>query len=190
MNASDRGLSALYPARQQYLQVEFSAAGSRAPFGSALSRPSKQGVGGSRRRLHSLTILLPGHRWWSQSGHATTHTVRIGGATKLLNAGADLLAVKILGRWLSNCFEVPSPYGRRHERSVKANNVLSIKQSPNNGRQIHPNVSQSYTSQDPKGLEARTVPTRSNELNGSIPAGTQVHGILCVGPRSRSWHTD
>lgn len=35
----------------------------------------------------------------------STHSVRIGGATKLLNAGADRLVIKVLGRWLSSCFE-------------------------------------------------------------------------------------
>ncbi|EGZ06865.1 hypothetical protein PHYSODRAFT_565763 [Phytophthora sojae] len=35
----------------------------------------------------------------------STHSVRIGGATKLLNAGADRLVIKLLGRCLSSCFE-------------------------------------------------------------------------------------
>lgn len=35
----------------------------------------------------------------------STHSVRIGGATKLLNAGDDRLVIKLLGRWLSSCFE-------------------------------------------------------------------------------------
>jgi hypothetical protein len=35
----------------------------------------------------------------------STHSVRIGGATALLNAGADRLVVKLMGRWLSNAFE-------------------------------------------------------------------------------------
>ncbi len=35
----------------------------------------------------------------------STHSVRVGGATKLLNAGADRLVIKLLGRWLSNSFE-------------------------------------------------------------------------------------
>ncbi|EGZ11796.1 hypothetical protein PHYSODRAFT_517236 [Phytophthora sojae] len=34
-----------------------------------------------------------------------THSIRIGGATKLWNAGADHLVIKVLGRWLSNAFE-------------------------------------------------------------------------------------
>lgn len=35
----------------------------------------------------------------------STHSVRIGGATALLNAGADRLVIKLMGRWLSNAFE-------------------------------------------------------------------------------------
>lgn len=35
----------------------------------------------------------------------STHSIRIGGATALLNAGADRLVIKLLGRWLSNAFE-------------------------------------------------------------------------------------
>lgn len=35
----------------------------------------------------------------------STHSVRIGGATALLNAGADHLVIKLMGRWMSNAFE-------------------------------------------------------------------------------------
>ncbi|KAJ8556596.1 hypothetical protein ON010_g9370 [Phytophthora cinnamomi] len=35
----------------------------------------------------------------------STHSVRIGGATALLNAGADRLVIKMMGRWLSNASE-------------------------------------------------------------------------------------
>ncbi|RLN87348.1 hypothetical protein BBJ28_00008068 [Nothophytophthora sp. Chile5] len=35
----------------------------------------------------------------------STHSVRVGGATKVLNAGADSLVIKLMGRWLSNAFE-------------------------------------------------------------------------------------
>ncbi|RLN94321.1 hypothetical protein BBJ28_00025157 [Nothophytophthora sp. Chile5] len=35
----------------------------------------------------------------------STHSIRIGGATRLLNAGADRLVIKLMGRWLSNAFE-------------------------------------------------------------------------------------
>eukprot|EP00644_Phytophthora_capsici_P013015 jgi/Phyca11/540758/estExt2_Genewise1Plus.C_PHYCAscaffold_50528 len=34
-----------------------------------------------------------------------THSIRIGGATALVAGGADRLAIKLLGRWASNCFE-------------------------------------------------------------------------------------
>ena len=34
-----------------------------------------------------------------------SHSIRIGGATVLLNAGCHPLIIKLLGRWLSNCFE-------------------------------------------------------------------------------------
>lgn len=35
----------------------------------------------------------------------STHSIRINGATALLNGAADGLANKLLGRWMSNCFE-------------------------------------------------------------------------------------
>ncbi|KAG6953224.1 hypothetical protein JG687_00012510 [Phytophthora cactorum] len=35
----------------------------------------------------------------------STHSVRIGGVTKILNAGTDRLVIKVLGRWLLNAFE-------------------------------------------------------------------------------------
>ncbi|KAE8908925.1 hypothetical protein PF003_g7143 [Phytophthora fragariae] len=35
----------------------------------------------------------------------STHSVQVGGATALLNNGADRLVIKLLGRWLSNSFE-------------------------------------------------------------------------------------
>lgn len=35
----------------------------------------------------------------------SSHSVRIGVATALMNAGADRLIIKLLGRWLSNTFE-------------------------------------------------------------------------------------
>eukprot|EP00644_Phytophthora_capsici_P012818 jgi/Phyca11/101637/e_gw1.5.1387.1 len=35
----------------------------------------------------------------------STHSVRIGGATALLNSGTDRLLIKLMGRWLSNAFE-------------------------------------------------------------------------------------
>ncbi|ETI54780.1 hypothetical protein F443_02479 [Phytophthora nicotianae P1569] len=35
----------------------------------------------------------------------STHSIRIGGATALLTGEASRLSIKLLGRWLSNCFE-------------------------------------------------------------------------------------
>ncbi|ETO84379.1 hypothetical protein F444_01690 [Phytophthora nicotianae P1976] len=35
----------------------------------------------------------------------STHSIRIGGATELMNSGADRLVIKLMGRWLSNAFE-------------------------------------------------------------------------------------
>lgn len=35
----------------------------------------------------------------------SSHSLRIGGSTSLLNGGAPPLIIKLLGRWLSNCFE-------------------------------------------------------------------------------------
>ncbi|KAE9041922.1 hypothetical protein PR001_g6420 [Phytophthora rubi] len=35
----------------------------------------------------------------------STHSVRIGGATELLNSGADRLVIKLMGGWLSNAYE-------------------------------------------------------------------------------------
>ncbi|OWY90284.1 hypothetical protein PHMEG_00041662, partial [Phytophthora megakarya] len=35
----------------------------------------------------------------------STHSVRIGGATALLSGQASSTAIKLLGRWISNCFE-------------------------------------------------------------------------------------
>jgi len=34
----------------------------------------------------------------------STHSIRIGGATALISGGADGLSVKLLGRWMSNCY--------------------------------------------------------------------------------------
>jgi hypothetical protein len=33
------------------------------------------------------------------------HSIRIGGSTALLNAGARPLLIKLLGRWLSDCYQ-------------------------------------------------------------------------------------
>lgn len=35
----------------------------------------------------------------------STHSIRIGGSTALLNSGANPLVIKVLGRWLSDCYQ-------------------------------------------------------------------------------------
>ena len=35
----------------------------------------------------------------------STHSIRIGGTTTLLNSGAPSLVIKLLGRWLSDCYQ-------------------------------------------------------------------------------------
>eukprot|EP00644_Phytophthora_capsici_P011653 jgi/Phyca11/123219/e_gw1.50.292.1 len=40
-----------------------------------------------------------------RSSNYGTHSIRIGGATALAEGGADGLTIKLLGRWLSNCYE-------------------------------------------------------------------------------------
>jgi hypothetical protein len=35
----------------------------------------------------------------------STHSIRIGGSAALLNSGANPLVIKLLGRWLSDCYQ-------------------------------------------------------------------------------------
>ncbi len=35
----------------------------------------------------------------------SSHSIRIGGSTSLLNSGANPLVIKLLGRWLSDCYQ-------------------------------------------------------------------------------------
>ena len=35
----------------------------------------------------------------------SSHSIRIGGTTTLLNGGAPSLVIKLLGRWLSDCYQ-------------------------------------------------------------------------------------
>ena len=70
--------------------------------------PSIRNDGGMRRHHgagdggddqdRSMVVGLDVARYSTNSG-------RVGGATKLLNAGADRLVIKLLGRWLSNTFD-------------------------------------------------------------------------------------
>jgi hypothetical protein len=39
------------------------------------------------------------------AGNYSAHSIRIGGSTALLNIGANPLAIKFLGRWLSDCYQ-------------------------------------------------------------------------------------
>jgi hypothetical protein len=72
------------------------------PEEPALTIKNKQGV---TSHLVSKTIKAAAARCGLDPKRYSTHSVRIGGATKLLNSGADRLIIKLLGRWLSNCFE-------------------------------------------------------------------------------------
>ena len=58
----------------------------------------------NQQPLRESSSLLP-RSLASKQKNYSTHSVRIGGATALLNAGVDRLAIKLLGRWLSSCFE-------------------------------------------------------------------------------------
>ncbi|KAG6955652.1 hypothetical protein JG687_00011069, partial [Phytophthora cactorum] len=51
----------------------------------------------------------------------STLSVRIGGATTILNTGADRLVLKVMGRWLSNAFEAYPVLTRyqNHNKSLK-----------------------------------------------------------------------
>ncbi|KAE8968658.1 hypothetical protein PR001_g27724 [Phytophthora rubi] len=71
------------------------------PGGPALSM-RKRGI--SAEDI-SKTIKRAASRSGLDPARFSTHSVRIGGATALLNAGADRLVIKLLGRWLSNAFE-------------------------------------------------------------------------------------
>ena len=63
------------------------------------------GQGGVTSQEMAETIKTAARRMGLDAARYSTHSVRIGGATKLLNAGADRLVIKLLGRWLSNTFE-------------------------------------------------------------------------------------
>ena len=63
-----------------------------------------QGTGISSQEMSKLLKHAATLSGLDPSGFST-HSIRIGGATTLLNAGADRLVIKLLGRWLSNAFE-------------------------------------------------------------------------------------
>ncbi|KAG6941418.1 hypothetical protein JG687_00019666, partial [Phytophthora cactorum] len=62
-------------------------------------------AGGITSESISATIKAAAAQYGLDPGRFSTHSVRIGGATSLLNSGADRLEIKLLGRWLSNAFE-------------------------------------------------------------------------------------
>ncbi|POM72517.1 Hypothetical protein PHPALM_10756 [Phytophthora palmivora] len=80
--------------------------GARA-FGTTPELPALStgsGAGISARELAN-TIKSAARKSGVDPDRFSTHSVRIGGATALLNAGADRLAIKVMGRWLSSAFE-------------------------------------------------------------------------------------
>lgn len=80
--------------------------GARA-FGTSPEQPALStgvGTGISAKELAS-TIKTAARQCGANPDRYSTHSVRIGGATALLNAGADRLAIKVMGRWLSSAFE-------------------------------------------------------------------------------------
>ncbi|ETN14856.1 hypothetical protein PPTG_22022 [Phytophthora nicotianae INRA-310] len=80
--------------------------GARA-FGTTPEQPALStgyGTGISAKEL-ATTIKMAVAACGMDPTRYSTHSVRIGGATALLNAGADRLAIKVMGRWLSSAFE-------------------------------------------------------------------------------------
>ncbi|RLN95758.1 hypothetical protein BBJ28_00011833 [Nothophytophthora sp. Chile5] len=76
-------------------------------FGTRSDQPAL-----STRQSHGITakevartIKTAASRVGLDPTRFSTHSIRIGGATALLNSGADRLAIKLLGRWLSNTYE-------------------------------------------------------------------------------------
>jgi len=58
------------------------------------------------RNSHMVQLLKYAAREMGlDDSHYSTHSIRIGGSTALLNAGAQPLVIKLLGRWLSNCYQ-------------------------------------------------------------------------------------
>lgn len=64
------------------------------------------GAGRGLSNIHVTNILktLASDMGLATDGYST-HSLRIGGSTSLLNGGAPPLVIKLLGQWLSNCFE-------------------------------------------------------------------------------------
>ncbi len=50
----------------------------------------------------------------------STHSIRIGGSTALLNSGANPLVIKLLGRWLPDCYQPYRVNSERHRGGFEA----------------------------------------------------------------------
>jgi hypothetical protein len=95
------GDSILCPVRAARWILKGASAHGTQPDEPALSA----GHGGITSEEVARTIKTSARSMGLDPGRFSTHSVRIGGATTLLNAGADRLVIKLLGRWLSNSFE-------------------------------------------------------------------------------------
>lgn len=59
----------------------------------------------------------------------STHSIRIGGATALLAGEASQLAIKLLGRWVSNCFEQYPVQAAESTRTLSRRMVMKRRDS-------------------------------------------------------------
>ncbi|OWZ20799.1 LOW QUALITY PROTEIN: hypothetical protein PHMEG_0004736 [Phytophthora megakarya] len=94
------GDSLLCPVRAaRWIKIAAKETGT-APHEPVLTMGSSGGISSSHvPKVIKIVALEAG----LDAGRFSTHSVRI--ATKLLNAGADRLVIKLLGRWLSSCYE-------------------------------------------------------------------------------------
>ncbi|ETK95011.1 hypothetical protein L915_02029 [Phytophthora nicotianae] len=89
----------------------------------------------------------------------STHSVRIGGATALLSGQASSIAIKPLGRWLSNCYE------QYPTHAASFTKTLSRRMTENHGQQSPSN------------------PTREHNYSGAA------HHALTRGRSTVKWNT-
>ncbi|ETM49700.1 hypothetical protein L914_06107 [Phytophthora nicotianae] len=89
----------------------------------------------------------------------STHSVRIGGATDLLSGQASSIAIKPLGRWLSNCYE------QYPTQAASFTKTLSRRMTENHGQQSPSN------------------PTREHNYSGAA------HHALTRGRSTVKWNT-
>ncbi|KAJ8523921.1 hypothetical protein ON010_g17197 [Phytophthora cinnamomi] len=59
----------------------------------------------------------------------STHSIRIGGATALLAGEASQLSIKLLGRWVSNCFEQDPVQAAESTRTLSLRMVVDGQQT-------------------------------------------------------------